>query len=133
MCPHNSLCEQNGEATAANCVVKGSFGMFWKAIKREIKSTSGARSCGQETVDGGAGVEIPVDRAGPPQASALSSVPEIAHPRVQIPCSHKNIFVLTRILCILTSWEFSTQESRWQELLKMDLPSLGKSEKPNFH
>ena len=31
------------------------------------------------------------DRAGPPQASALSSVPEIAHPRAQIPCSHKNI------------------------------------------
>ena len=45
-CPHNSLCKQNGEATAANCVVKGSFGMFWKAIKREIKSTSGAGSCG---------------------------------------------------------------------------------------
>ena len=118
MCPHNSLCEQNGEATAANCVVKGSFGMFWKAIKREIKSTSGARSCGQETVDGGAGVEIPVDGGIEPDHLRPPLFPQ--SPKLPI-LAHKSL-VLTRILCILTSWEFSTQEPGWQELLKMDFP-----------
>ena len=57
----NSLREQNGEATAANCVVKGSFGMFLKAIKREIKSTSGAQFA---ALWSRTGVETPVDDGG---------------------------------------------------------------------